>query len=320
MRRQAARLAALVIVLAGVAVVVSRLNLTAIAAAGRTASWTWIAGAALVNLASVVVDAVRWSAILSSIRRVSIVSAVEALLLGSLGNALLPLKLGEGARAWVLAEREGLPFGAVLSTVLLDRAVDASGLAILVVITSLIAPLPLAARRFRTFALAALASVVLLVILAKRWRAERVRARLRSHVTAARVLDGLAMLGHQHRLAGVLTVAGLAWCLRAAVVWCAMRAFHLGLPLVAAATVLITVNLGIAAIAVPANIGVFEVSVAAGLALWRVSGEIALGVGIVLHAAELVPTIALALVARAASRVWSRSQAIPPPDISPLNR
>lgn len=310
-RAHAARLAVLVIVLAGAAVVISRLNLTAIGAASRTASWTWIAAAALVNLLSVVVDAARWSMILAGIRQVSIPSALEALLLGWLGNAVLPLKLGEGARAWALARREGLPLGTVLSTVLLDRAVDASGLAILIVITSLVAPLPPTARRIRTFALAALAAVASLVILAKRWRAERTRAFLRRHLTTARVLEGLSVLGHQHRLTGVLMVALLAWCVRGAVVWCAVRAFHVEVPVVAAATVLIAVNLGIAAVAVPANLGVFEVSVASGLALWRVPGEIALGIGIVLHASELVPVIALALVARGISG-RPRSRTIPP--------
>ena len=65
------------------------------------------------------------------------------------------------------------------------------------------------------------------------------------------------------------------WFLRMVVVWCTMHAFHLALPAVAAASVLVAINLGITAIAAPGNLGVFEMSAMAALALWQVPGELA---------------------------------------------
>src|SRR5581483_496718 len=118
-RRLAVGVVMLVLVGVAVLVVVSRMDTAAIADAFAQTAWKWVSIAAAVNLLSVGVDAARWKSILGAVRRVSIVSAVEALLVGWLSNLIVPLKLGEGAKAWVMARREGLPMSTVVSTVLL---------------------------------------------------------------------------------------------------------------------------------------------------------------------------------------------------------
>lgn len=285
------------VLLVAVLVVLSRVDLHATRRVLAETSWKWGAAGVVANLLSIVVDAARWKAIVGGVRRVSIASAVEGVLIACLGNLILPLKLGEGAKAWVMAKREGLPIATVGSTVLLDRAMDVSTLVLFIALTSIIAPLPASAQKVRTWGLATLVVTALGVVTGRKWiRARRRRPACLVDGTARRILDGFAILGHQHRLGGIVAIAVLAWFTRVVVIWCVMRAFHLVLPPPAAASVLVAVNIGIAAIAVPGNVGVFELSAVASLALWGVPGETALGFAIALHALEVVPTVMFGLV------------------------
>ena len=309
MARARAGLLLFVLLLAVLLVVASRLDLHAIRTALAEASWNWIAAGALVNLLSIVVDAVRWKAIIGGFRRVSVVSAVEGLLLGWLSNLILPLKLGDTTKVWVLARREGVPIATVASTVLLDRAIDASTFLLFIVLASIVAPLPWSVQKVRAWGLAGLAAIVLGFVFGRRWIRTRLRSASFVNGTLGRILDGLAILGQQHRLRRTVVVGLVAWFTRMGVVWCAMRAFHLMLPAAAAASVLAAINIGITAVAAPGNLGVFELSAIGGLALWRVPGETALSFGIALHALELVPTVMLGLVVQAVTRARVRRSA-----------
>lgn len=73
------------------------------------------------------------------------------------------------------------------------------------------------------------------------------------------------------------------------------RAFHLNLPIIAAAVVLILSNLGIAAVSTPANLGVFELSTLAAFKLLQVDTDLALSYTIVLHMVEVIPMVLLGL-------------------------
>ena len=289
----------LAILIAAGAAMMKHVDMEAMLAAFAEASWKWAAAAALVNLLSIVVDAVRWKSIVAGVRRVSIVTAIESLLIGWLSNLIVPLKLGEGAKVWVMSRREALPIATVVSTVVLDRAVDIVTLLLFIGVTSIVAPLPPAIEKVRGVGVMALIVLGVGIGMGVRSMTRRREGGTISTGRFARLLDGFSILGHQHRLGPIVAVALCAWILRAGVVWCTMQAFHLSLPVAAAASVLVAVNVGISAIAAPGNLGVFELSAVAGLALWNVPGEIALGFAIALHALELVPTTVLGLAVQA---------------------
>jgi glycosyltransferase 2 family protein len=67
---------------------------------------------------------------------------LRALLIGYLGNAVLPARLGEAARAGLIARVARRTFGSVLGTVLLERLIDLVALASLVLVASMFAHVP----------------------------------------------------------------------------------------------------------------------------------------------------------------------------------
>jgi len=102
-----------------------------VAALGQTELLLLIPCLALVA-AGISLRALRWQQLLPSGRsRVSVGRIAPVLLVGYLGNAVLPARLGEPIRAYLLARRERLSSFEVLGTALLERILDVAVLAIM---------------------------------------------------------------------------------------------------------------------------------------------------------------------------------------------
>jgi uncharacterized membrane protein YbhN (UPF0104 family) len=79
-------------------------------------------------------------------------------------------------------------------------------------------------------------------------------------------------------------------------IWAMFKAFHLALPLIATAVVLIFVNLGIAVVSTPANLGGFEISIVAAFRFFPVDTEVAISYAVALHLVEVIPMVLLGFV------------------------
>ena len=192
-----------------------------------------------------------------------------------------------------------LPTSTALTTVLLDRIIDALTLPIFILLASLVLPLPPAIAGYRTRMVLVLVSAVILGVVAAvliRRRAASAAARPESAAgTFDRVIAGLTVLSHKGRAAKTLGIALLSWVARAAIVWCMLRAFHLHLPVSAAVGTLVLINLAIVAVATPGNVGSFELATAAALALWGVPTETAISLAVAMHVVEVVPPVLLGM-------------------------
>jgi uncharacterized membrane protein YbhN (UPF0104 family) len=293
------RLLLLAIVLGATGIAIARSDPRAIGHALARMSWRWAAVAALLNLAGVVIDGTRLRIIVSAVGRVKMLHVLQAQLVGIVGNVLFPFKLGEGARAYVLARHHELPTATAVTMVILDRVIDVIILPLFVVLASVLLPLPPSVLRYRGWMLMSLgAAVVLGVLIGWRLRVRHAAGRSPSLVasTLDRIIVGVTVLGHRRRLSAAILVSLVSWTARAAIFWCMLHAFDLDLPVSAAVSVLVVVNLGIAVIATPGNVGTFELATAAALALWGVAPETALSLGIATHVLEVVPTVLIGLL------------------------
>ena len=77
----------------------------------------------------------RWRLFLRPIKRVRPINATSATCIGFMTNSLLPARVGEIIRPYVLHRKEGVAFGHALATVGLARVFDLIGLSILLLIT-----------------------------------------------------------------------------------------------------------------------------------------------------------------------------------------
>jgi uncharacterized membrane protein YbhN (UPF0104 family) len=289
----------LLAVLTATAIAIARSDPAAIGRALTAMSWQWALAASLINLLGVVLDAARLRFIVSAVGRVTIWNALQAQLVGIVGNVLFPFKLGEGARAYVLTRRLQLPTATAVTMVVLDRVIDAVVLPLFVVMASVLLPLPAGVLRFRGWMLLALiGAAVAGVVISRRLSAKHAAGTAPGAAvgTLDRIIAGVTVLGHRRRIAATMAASLASWIARAAILGCMFRAFGLVLPVSAAVSVLVIVNLGIAVVATPGNVGTFELVTAGALALWGVPADAALSLGIATHVLEVLPPVLIGLV------------------------
>jgi len=311
------RIVLVVVVLGTLGLAVWQIEPSAVLRAFAGMSWTWGAAAALLNLLSLVVDAWRWRLIVNARCRVPLVHAFRALLAGVIGNLVMPLKLGDGARTLLLSRSDAISPATALTTVVLDRAIDSLMLPLFLGLASVVLPLPPAILRYRPLMLAGVTAVALAFVVAGRWirRQPVCDDGLSTGRPFERVFAGLAALGHAHRLAAVAAVALLSWTLRGAVIWCMCEAFHLQVPPAAAVATLAAIYLGGAISPTPGNLASFELAAAGALAVFGVAADTGLSLGIATHALEIVPTLLLGLMMGIVPRrPVTLTPGAPPPD------
>ena len=258
----------------------------------------WALAALAVMCLSMLLRAVAWQAILRGALpgvRVRLRDAWQGTAIGVLMSATLPARLGEPARALLVARRLGRPrerLPVVLGTLVSQTLINVVALAILGV--ALVDAVGLFAGRGHAlllFVLGPLALVAAVVVAPTLlWPAAR-SSRLRALRRAARrVRSGLAVFGHPRLGPAAVTAQLGAWTLQ----WlsCYLLLVALGLEhragLGAAAAVLFAVNVSAVLPVTPSNVGVFQAACAAVLTgAYGVRAGDALGYGIVLQAVEL---------------------------------
>jgi phosphatidylinositol alpha-mannosyltransferase len=270
----------------------------------------WVLVAVALMAASMVLRAISWRAILHAAlpwANVGVRDAFRGTAIGVLMSATMPARLGEPARALVVARRVGRPresFPAVLGTVVSQTLLNI--LALLILGTVMISSVELfsendgALLMIAVLPLVVLASVVAAPALLRSGlpaRSERIGRWLRQLRTAlTSVRTGLRVF-RSPRLGLQATIAQLgAWGLQ----WVACYALLVALGLDhragmgAAAAVLFAVNVTAVLPATPSNLGIFQAACVAVLhGAYGVNSADALGYGIVLQAVEIATAVAL---------------------------
>ncbi|HEX4563729.1 MAG TPA: lysylphosphatidylglycerol synthase transmembrane domain-containing protein [Solirubrobacteraceae bacterium] len=311
--RIGALLAALII--AGlVAFALTRLNLHRVGHALITASFGPIVAALALMGTSLVLRAVSWQATLRAAlpqTRIPFRAVVRATMIGVMGSAVFPGRIGEPSRVIVLSRRlEGsnrrlIPV--VAGTVFSQTLINLLALAVLAGVTFSSVPLlrghpagVVAAFAVPLLVCALVISGPRLLTLVQRARSPRVKvaaAGLAALLMNAR--RGLTVFARPRWGAVAVTFQLAAWALQ----WlaCYMVLDALGLTaqagLVSAAAILLAVNVSAVLPATPSNVGVFQAACLVVLAAYGVAAGPGLAYGILLQAVEVVTALALGVPA-----------------------
>lgn len=220
---------------------------------------------------------------------------------GYLLNNLLPFRLGEISRAFLLGKKAGLEFWQVFSTILIERALDVAFAAAL-----LLAAMPSAfGTKWARQAAVGAGGFILLVLLAlyllahfrqqamkiferltARWnRLEKIGSR---HLNA--FLSGLAVLDDFKQFLKAVTWMALNWGIAVLQFYALVLAFFPTGKLVWAIFALGVLALGIAAPSSPGAIGVQELAMVAALAAFKLDASVALAAALTAHLTNYLVT------------------------------
>jgi uncharacterized protein (TIRG00374 family) len=255
----------------------------------------------------------RWGLLLEPVAKLPFSKLNAASAVGIMALVLLPFRLGEFARPYLVAERPRLRVSAALSSVVVERVADGLFTAVLLILTLL--AVPEGTRGLSAFRLAGgvvfavFAALLAFLVLAyrNRPRAVRLTHRLldpfspRLAERAAGMMDafihGLRLVPSRRKVALFFALTAAYWAVNGLGIQLFARSFGFDLRLLDAYTVLGVLVVGVMIPAGPGMVGTFQAAVAGGLALFYPGqGERAFAFANVLWLVQLAQQTAFGLV------------------------
>jgi uncharacterized protein (TIRG00374 family) len=285
------------------------LNMDKVWAAVLQANFWWLLPGVIVYFISVWFRAWRWGFLLRSSKHIPTRRLFPVVVIGYMGNDILPFRLGEVLRAYVLWRKEGTNVGTTLTTAVMERLFDGLTMVVFILFGLLFVPLSAFLSQLVTVASVVFfgALVVFLFLAAQPGLLRRfahalidrlVPLRLRPPVLelVEGVIAGLESLRSGRDVLIVFGVTLWVWILETIKYWLVSFAFpdlhlsYVGILLMGGA-----VNLLTALPSLPGYIGTFEV----GIKILESIGAPSAPAGsyiLVLHAILLIPVTLLGLV------------------------
>ena len=287
-------------------------DLAALAAFVATSKLWWIGLAAVANLVNLWFRAIRWQRLLQTAKILTVGDTFSATMIGFAINNILPARLGELFKVYVLADEHELRQMTVLATVAAERLFDMLILLLLLLISLFLGySQQLAWMPSSTIylVLLCLGMVGFLLIM---WRkAEelvnwlKTQLGQRRHQKYERILNGLLTFAaglewmsreKSRTVWAILGYSGVIWLSMLANVFFVIKAFTLDLPASASLITLVTQSLGMLIPSGPAGIGTYEFMTIVSLRLFAVEQSKALAFSLVLHATRFLPTTIIGVI------------------------
>lgn len=271
-------------------------------------NYTVIAGAVAMYFVDLGFRSVRWRVLLSGAHEISARRLYPVLAIGYMANNLLPARIGELSRAYLVGRREQISPGTVLASVAIERVID--GLTVLVLLLVALPSLPVAPWLGALMRLAAMtfgAAVVLCLVLSTArplWNAVTSHLLLWLPTPLAervaqlldRFIEGFVILRDARRLGETLVLSVVIWLVGAITYLLVAAAFGVALSPLGALAAICVVNLATAVPLAPGGLGAFELAAVAIFSVLGITGTLAAGITVVLHAVLFLPVVVVGLI------------------------
>jgi len=263
----------------------------------KASSIPLLIGAALLNLASMVLKGLRWWVFLRAIGVSSPFLAIRATFAGAGLNNVLLANGGEAARVVFLSRTAHVPAARVLATLVLERFFEMAGYVVLLVTAALILELPQALRVVKL-----VAPAVLLIMAGLTWwllrRSDAGAVTSSSEVSGWRARltmykahfgNTVASLSTGPRFLGAMLLSIASWGLQVATYHVTAQATHLPMSLTATFAALLVVNLSFALRLAPGNVGFFQLAYAGVAAAFGLGRDAAVATAFAIQAQQILP-------------------------------
>jgi len=332
----------LIISLICLALLLRGVHFAEVAAALAGVNYLWLLPAFVLHAASIWGKVIRWGMLFYPREGIRRSNLFAAMMVGYMGNTILPARLGEVARAYFVGKTEGLSKSLALSTIVVEKVLDVCILLLFLAVLLPFVALPAWIQRSSLL----LTLTVLTLFAAILTAAYRKDSMLRLADSILSRLPGLnpgpgalpadnrpsairyqpSAIRHQlyairHQLDSALSAftvlrrgrvhailwmwSLVIWILSALFAYAIMLAFHITAPFAAALLLLSVTGLGMTVPSSPGYIGVYHYLVVTSLSLFGVDRELALSYAFVLHLLAFLPVSLLGVF-----YVWKESLSV----------
>jgi uncharacterized protein (TIRG00374 family) len=252
--------------------------------------------------------ALRWGYLLRPIKKIGFSSLFEGILIGFMANNVLPVRMGEFVRAYIIGRSERIRKSASFATVMVERLFDGLTVLGLLVIVLLFVHLPPENILFRkalqmggyiTVAIYGFTFAILVIIKTQtRWflktalfftRPFPSRMVKNGISTIKSFKEGLISVESTRTMVISFCYSLVIWAVFGCSIYLMGVAFEIKLVVSATAMVLLAICLAMMIPSTPGYIGPYHASVAYALVLYNIPLEKALSFSLVFHAANYIP-------------------------------
>ena len=273
--------------------------------------------ALLMVTVSYFIRAIRWRYLLAPVGHVELANAVRATLIGFAASAILPGRVGEVLRPYVLARREQLSASTVFATIVVERVLDLVAILVLfgfsvtvfdpafaVADDALLGTLRAGAGFAAAGAVGTLAAACFAA--GNPVRVGRIVGYLTAPLServsellvgaAKRFTEGLAVMREFLPLVLALGWSVVLWVTIAAGLWLVSVSFGIQMPMAGGGVLVVLVALGVA-VPTPGGIGGYHAAYQIGVTgFYAATEEAAVGAGLLSHAVSVLPVTVVGIV------------------------
>lgn len=227
----------------------------------RQLEWRWVALGVGLDLSVYVCHAWRWVLLYRPVDRLPFWRTVQAIYVGLFANEVLPLRVGELIRCYLVAHWNDQLLSVVFASAAIERLIDGAWMIVSFVLAAqhlkgIPGWLTDTVRFFEMLVIAG--SALLAYVMFHKSHAHAMVRESRWAAVLRHVVEGLHTMGNWRTLARVMPVSFLYLVLQVFSYWALMKSFQLDLSAWDAAAVLAIVRLGTAVPNAPANIGLIQ--------------------------------------------------------------
>ncbi len=281
-----------------------------IGSAFRNANYVYVIPCLIMSIVGMWLRALRWKFLLDPVKKIRMGSLFSSTMIGFMANNLLPARLGEFVRAWVIGEKEGIPKSASFATIVVERLFDGVAVLTFLFMIVLLHPFTLPVWLQRSAAAIVIFYMATLAfLLALKFRTDRITRcinfvlrpfpdgfsnRLRSLLES--FIRGLQILHDWKNIMIVLVLSFIIWFPVTVVIDLLLRSLGIVLPFLASFLVLIVLVVGVMVPSAPGFVGTIQLASVAALSLFGVGKGQALTFSLLFHAIQYIPVTTLGLV------------------------
>ena len=292
-----------------------------IGAAIGSASPLWLVVAALAIIPAYILRALRWKLLLAPVKKdVRISNTFWSTGIGFMVNTLIPVRLGEFVRAYILGEKEGTGFAPSFSSIVVARTLDLIGLLSIGIVTMLLVSAQaglssLVSDIFTAVAvlIAAILSVIIVGIkkedLIIKWingitskipLVKKYTARIADFTSS--LIKGLQGLSQKPRMFAVnIALTWVLWLTQTSAIYFTFMAFNYPMPFVAAILGGVLMSVSHILPATPGYVGSYEAFWVVIFTLLGVTqANMLLAMGVISHLIGVIPIVLIGSI----SVVW----------------
>jgi len=287
-----------------------KLDLSKLASTLKQMDLRYIAVAVSLTFVSYYLRALRWKFLLLPVKSCRMRHLYPATIIGYMANNILPARLGEFIRAYVLAEKEGIPSAPVFATLVIDRLFDGFAVILMLVVTLFVMTFPAdmqtVATGLRTGGAMMLVTYLLIVAFLVLLKLQTVRAIKLLEVLMkpfprswgeklipllGSFISGIRLSRNMSHLGSIVILTLLIWTSATIPIGLVFESIHISLPPAASLFIMVLLVFAVMVPASPGFIGTYHYACYKGLSVFNIVDAQAMGIALVLHGIAFFPVI-----------------------------